>query len=105
MHTYIFVRTDIPIEHQVAQACHGALEAGIEFSNILRAYPDSIVVLGVKDKHELLKAALLLDKHEIRFKMFFEPSWDYGYTSIGTEPIDTDVRKYLRKFKLWKANE
>lgn len=47
-YVYIIVRTDIPVSHQMAQACHGALEAGLKFPND-RGSTNSIIVLKVKD--------------------------------------------------------
>lgn len=100
-HTYIFVRTDIPIQHQMAQACHGALETGKVF-NEQRDDPDSIVILKVANEKELLKAHLKLMSNGIKTAIFYEPDWDYGYTSFGTMPLNQDQRKYLKGFSLWK---
>jgi hypothetical protein len=33
MRCYTFIRTDIPLEHQINQAGHSALQAGAEFLN------------------------------------------------------------------------
>ena len=46
-YVYIIVRTDIPVPHQMAQACHAALESGKVFNEV-NCQPDSIVVLKVK---------------------------------------------------------
>jgi len=31
MRTYTFIRKDLPIQHQMVQACHSAMQAGAEF--------------------------------------------------------------------------
>lgn len=99
---YVFVRTDIPVQHQMAQACHGSLEAGNRFPNP-SADPSSIVVIGVSDGNELDAALLRAEKAGIRTALFFEPDWDYGHTSFGTEPISKDRgNRAFRRFDLWK---
>ena len=55
-YVYVVVRVDIPIQHQMAQACHAALEAGKEFPDIIDE-PDSLIVLQVENQEELNRAA------------------------------------------------
>jgi len=101
----VFVRTDIPVQHQMAQACHGSLESGNRFPNPSGNDPSFIVVIGVPDVHGLDAALLCADKAGIRTALFFEPDWDYGYTSFGTEPISKDRgNRAFRRFDLWKPN-
>lgn len=101
-YNYIFVRTDLPIAHQMAQACHGALETGKRFHETQMCSPDSIIILQVKNQEELRNAQDIVEKAGIKTVAFFEPDWDYGFTSFGTEPITQDMRHHLRKFRLWK---
>ena len=49
---YVVVRRDIPIQHQMAQACHGALEAG-KVWNEVKCDPDSLIVIGVKNQDRM----------------------------------------------------
>lgn len=100
-YVYVFVRRDIPLQHQMAQACHGALEAGKAFPQD-RNHTDSIIVIGVKNQKELLKSHKYLEEHGIKTIMFWEPSWDYGETSFGTNPIAEENRHIFRRFQLWK---
>lgn len=85
----------------MAQACHGALEAG-------KAYPadrhktDSIIVIGLKNKNELEKAKKRLEENGIGLIDFHEPDWDYGFTTFGTEPLTQDKRLIMRRYQLWK---
>ncbi len=101
-YVYVVVRVDIPIQHQMAQACHAALEAGKEFPDIIDE-PDSLIVLQVENQEELNRAADLLHKNGVGLVKFWEPEprWNYGYTSFATEPMKHDQRGILNGYKLW----
>lgn len=85
----------------MAQACHGALEAGISFGSIL-THPASIIILGVKNQNELFKAHKYCTDHGIKTAMFFEPDWNYGETSFGTEPLQPEQWSLMRRYRLWR---
>lgn len=97
----MFVRKDISITHQMVQAAHGALEAGKAFP-VATSEPSSLLVLQVKDLNELEKARRHISDCGIKTEIFFEPSWDYGNTSFGTEPILNEQRHFLKGYQLWK---
>lgn len=99
---YIFVRKDIPIQHQMAQACHGALEAGKAFPED-RGVTDSIIVIGIKNKAELEKARKRLAEAGIEAIPFWEPDWEYGWTAFGTRPLKEEERPIMRRYQLWKV--
>ncbi len=84
----------------MAQACHGALEAGKLFPED-RGNIDSIIVLGVKNKAQLEKAIAKLQDQGIEHAQFFEPDWDYGLTSIGTRPLKEQERHIMKGYRLW----
>lgn len=86
----------------MAQAAHGALEAGIKFGSYNSSEPASIIIIGVKNQYQLEKARAKLEESGIKTEMFFEPSWDYGNTSFGTEPISEDRRHFFKGYQLWK---
>jgi hypothetical protein len=86
----------------MAQAAHGALEAGIKFGSKDLSEPASIIIIGVKNQSQLEKAFKHLQENGIKAEMFFEPSWEYGNTAFGTEPIGEDLRHHLRRYQLWK---
>jgi hypothetical protein len=86
----------------MAQACHGALEAGLKFPND-RGSTDSIIVLMVKDQEELLYAHNKLLGLGIESILFWEPDWNYGHTAFGTRPLTQDERKHMKGYSLWKA--
>ena len=85
----------------MAQACHGALEAGKKFPED-RGTTDSIIVIGMKDKKELKKARKRLSDGGIDTIPFWEPDWDYGTTTFGTRPLKEDERNIMRRYQLWK---
>lgn len=85
----------------MAQACHGALEAGKAFPAD-RHKTDSIIVIGLKNKKELEKARDRLRSHGIETIEFHEPSWDYGFTTFGTRPLEQSERHHMRRYQLWK---
>lgn len=86
----------------MAQAAHGALEAGIKFGSKNPSEPASIIIIGVKNQNQLEKAFKYLQENGIKAEMFFEPSWDYGNTSFGTEPIGEENRHFFKRYQLWK---
>lgn len=100
---YVFVRTDIPVEQQMVQAAHAALEAGIKFGKV-SVEPASVIILQVPNKEKLEEAMKYTIESGISCEMFYEPDWDYGNTAFGTEPITFDRRKIFKKYKLWKNN-
>lgn len=85
----------------MAQACHGAFETGKTFRRRKKS-PDSIIIIGVKNQSELLKAKQRLEENGIKTIAFWEPDWDYGWTSFGTEALGEDQRHLLRRYQLWK---
>lgn len=100
---YVFIRTDLPIEQQIVQACHAALEAGHTFDRLSKE-PASLIMLQVPNKEKLEVAMARTIDRGIRCEPFFEPDWDYGLTAFATEAITADQRKTFSKYKLWKAN-
>ena len=101
-YVYTFIRTDLPIEQQIVQAAHSALEAGRDLGK-----PDShshLVLLRIKSETALKNAAKKLEDAGIRFSAFYEPDYNRGYTSITTEPLteDSEKRKHFSKYSLYK---
>jgi hypothetical protein len=98
---YTFIRKDLPLNHQMVQACHSALEAGSEFKE-----PGNIpflILLESKDKDHLYDIKGKLDEWGIKHHMFFEPDNDMGHTSITTEPLSREQCKLFSNFRLWRA--
>lgn len=85
----------------MAQACHACQEIGKIYSE-QRDTPDTIIVLQVSNKEELLNACNNLELVGIKTNLFFEPDWDYGYTSFATQPVKDSQRIHMKGYKLWK---
>lgn len=100
-YAYTFIRRDLPIQHQLVQACHSALEAGSEFKE--PGHIPNLILLDAKNEQHLFEISDLLDLHNIRYHKFFEPDNNMGYSSITTEPLTEDRKRILSTFKLWRA--
>lgn len=100
-YTYVFVRKDMKMVYYIIQAAHAAQEAGIAFG----AHPSGEQIhhglFEVKDEQELFAVAKHLEAHKIKFKMFYEPDDDTGYTAIATEPV-VDMKHVVQKFKFFR---
>jgi len=100
-YVYTLIRKDIPVNHQIVQACHSAHEAGSEFKapgNI-----PNLVLLEVADEDHLDQMSQRLYDRGIRFHKFYEPDNDMGHTSLTTEVISGDKRKAFSNLRLWRS--
>lgn len=97
-HNYTFVRTDIPLQAQLVQACHSAMQAGA----LWKGEKLNLVLLQTDSEQSLLDISKFLLENGINHVTFFEPDDDMGHTSITTEPLCSEKRKLLNNFKLWK---
>jgi len=59
-----------------------------------------LVALSVKNEDALKKVSDLLENQGIKFEMFYEPDFDYGYTALCTEPVDFGKYKIFGKYNL-----
>lgn len=93
----------MPIEQQIVQAAHSALEAGRELGTTTT--PSHLILLEAKSEDALLRIAEQLEQQDIRFHLFFEPDNNRGYTSLTTEPLyDNEKRRYFSKHSLYRYN-
>lgn len=99
---YVFIRVDLPLQQQLVQSNHAALEAGIAFGNKEQSEPSSLILIAVKNTYQLEKAMKDLETKGVRFIAFEEPDWEYGLTAFATEPLTQDKRKLLKRYQLWK---
>ena len=93
----------MPIEQQIVQAAHSALEAGRE----LGTPPNTthLILLETKSEAALLRIADQLQEQNIRYHLFFEPDDNRGYTSLTTEPLtNNEKRRYFSKHSLYRYN-
>ena len=99
---YVFVRTDIPVQQQLVQSNHAALEAGIFLGDKDQNEPSSLIVIAVKNQTKLEQAIKDVESKGIKLVPFIEPSWDYGLTAFATEPLTQERRVLLKRYQLWK---
>lgn len=103
LYSHILIRTDLPLEAQMAQAVHAGQEA-MRF-NPTAARPIHVVILACPDEKNLLLASESLERAQIDFHLFYEPHWPKGYTALGCAPqVKTPaLKRALARFELWKA--
>lgn len=97
---YTFIRQDMSLQHQLVQACHSSLEAGSNFKETDKI--PFLICLGMKNGDALVDAEQFLIRKGIKYHKFFEPDNDLGFTSITTEPLDKEQKRYFSSFGLWK---
>ena len=59
----------------------------------------NLVVLGVANEQELLKAKSKLEKSGIKHEIFVEPDIGNQHTAIATEPIFGEQRRLFRNYR------
>ena len=98
----MIVRTDLPIEQQVVQACHAAYEAGLRLAT---PSPDTdySVICSVDSEEELRAAHRALLRQRIPCLLFHESDMDDQATALAAAPVVGDQRKAFKDFPLWSA--
>lgn len=97
---YIFVRQDIPLQHQLVQSNHASLTLasyrGVE------GVPN-VVVLGVPDEPSLCAVRKTLVENQIPHCAWQEPDAELGlgFTAIATAPVEGAERRLFQKYRLW----
>lgn len=101
-YVYVFVRTDLSLPQISVQSCHACIEASKAFNlEELDEHP-SVIILDIKTEAKLNNVKNYLDSVGIKFVSFHEPDRDNELTSIATEPIFGDKRRYFKKYQLIK---
>lgn len=110
---YVVVRQDLPLPHQITQACHAAFEQGLSCTKEPSAKESSgihLVTLAVPDEQALQDLSAQLEDIGIPFHYFFEPDDLFkigkpvGYTALSAGPIrNPKERKIFSRFSLWYA--
>ena len=95
---YSFVRTDLPVEHQLVQLAHAAYEAGKKFQDRLGI--SNLVLLAARDESEIQEISDYLYLEDINHVTFFEPDYNHGLTALCTEPIVDEAKR--KKFRRWR---
>lgn len=104
LHSYILLRSDMPLEAQMAQCAHAAQEAAF----LLGAPPQRpihVVILSCPDEASLLAAAERLAKKGIDAGLFYEPDWPRGHTALYSmpQPRSSKLRAAMGAYPLWTA--
>lgn len=102
-HVYVVVRADIPLRHQVVQACHASIcVARDKLISDDEEHP-SLVVLTVPNQAALIETSCKLSNLGITHRTFFEADMDDQPTALATEPITSDQRKAFSNYPLLKG--
>lgn len=99
----VVIRTDLPIERQMVQACHAASMAGHRFGG----WQDDtrMALLAVNGPDELMRACDRLDRLGIDYHLFHEPDHGIGYSALACAPIAwKKARAALPRLPLWRAH-
>lgn len=97
----MFVRTDLPLRHQLVQSNH----AVFHLAALTCPDPDlipNIVLIGVPHVAALDRALARLQSAGIVHYKWVEPDFGLGFTAICTEPINGEKRGALANYRLWK---
>lgn len=96
---YIFVRQDLPLQHQIVQSNH----ATHHMSSFYRSDGDvpNIVLIGLPNIKALERALRKLRDNKIPHYAWVEPDNDFGLTSICTAPILGVQRDCLKNYRVY----
>ena len=97
----VLIRTDLPLERQMVQACHAASMAGHRFPGW--GEDTRMALLAASNEEDLMKACMRLEKLGIDFHIFHEPDHGIGYSALASAPIAwKQARKALPGSPLWQ---
>lgn len=88
------------MSQQIVQACHSALEAGLQ-SKLKYLIPPSIILLQTENENSLKEDLEKIKQLNIHCSTFEEPYENMGLTSFATEPLTEDYRYLFKEYKLW----
>ena len=95
----MFVRQDIPLEHQLVLSLHSATEVAKLYG--ITGTPN-IIAIGVPDIKALRRVEAKLTAAAIDHYAWEEPDNNLGLTSIATAPLDSTAKAVLAHYRLWK---
>mgnify|MGYP006151646511 CR=1 FL=1 len=94
---YVGIRRDLSRSQQVVQSCHAAIEATRHFLD--KEHP-SVIVLGKKTLRKLETFRDYIEKHNLKYKEFYEPDRNNELTSVAVYPVSEHERILFKKFQL-----
>lgn len=102
---YVLVRTDLPLADQIVQVGHACFDAGTKYGKL----GASLVLLAIRNEHEIHEWIEILNSFRIKHVVFYEPdpiidgdTVPMGSTAICTKPLHGFVREVFSKCKLWE---
>ena len=97
-YVYVFIRTDIPTEHQLVQSGHALYHLASNF----RPDPSvpNIIAIGVPHVAALERVKAKLELNKIPHYIWREPDHDFGFTAIATSPLDDKQKLALSNYRL-----
>lgn len=100
----MLVRTDLPVEQQIVQACHAAYECGRRrLTPSPTSDPDYSVICAVRDERGLLEAHQDLLSQGIPAVLFRENDLGDQATALAAAPVRGRQRRAFSNFSLWTA--
>lgn len=102
LHSYILLRSDLPLPAQLAQCAHAAQESAF----LLGAAPPEpihVVILACPNERALLHAAERLARKGFDPGLFYEPDWPRGPTALYLKPQrrSAKLRAAMNVYALW----
>ena len=96
-YSYVIVRNDLSPAQKAVQGTHAAIELhkGIDIN-----YHPSVIYVVVKDERKLKSVYNQLLDQGVKVSSFQEPDIGNEMTSICTEPLFDEERKFMQKFQL-----
>lgn len=85
---YVIVRQDLSRAYQIPQSIHAKDEFTHKYPKIEKKWHEesnTLAVLGVEDKEELLELVGKIHVAKLKFALFFEPDID-EHTAVAVEP-------------------
>lgn len=95
---FVFVRQDIPLQHQTVQSAHAVLTMAQYFR--VDGTPN-IILIGVPDQAGLKKVEAKLDRERVAYHSWHEPDYGFGFTAIATEPMTKERKEFLKDYRLY----
>ena len=98
---YLFIRQDLPIEHQITQSNHATYALALAYNPSCEV--PNIVTIGVPDLAALKRVQTKLVQNQIPHYAWVEPDLELGFTSITTVPLDYNQKQVLKNYRVYRG--
>ncbi len=99
---YLVSRSDLPLQHQVVQAMHAAMEHAYNYGVPKQGHP-SLVHLTVPNAEELRSLLVSLQGKDLPVSSFIETFSNWGLTAIACHANSQQARDLFASLPLWKT--